>query len=81
MVMGFGCRCGVDRHDHGFAAVGTSAIDVVALLQAHLGNVGEADHLAVTGCHHQAFQFVDIFNLSFGITVEQAEVAGRLTCG
>ncbi len=80
-VDGVGGRCCVDRHDHGFATVGTGAIDVVALLQRHLGDVGEADHLAVTGGDDQPLELVGIADLGLGIAVEQGEVTRRLTGG
>ena len=79
-VDGVGCRCGVDRHDHRFAAIGAGSIDVVALLEGHLGNVGKADHLAVTGSNNQTLQLVDILDLGLGVAVEQGKVTGRLTC-
>ncbi len=80
-VDGVGSRCGVDRHNHGFTAVGAGAIDIVALLHRDLGDVGETDHLAVTAGYHQTLQLFGGVDLRFGIAVEEGEVTGRLTRG
>ncbi|MNO62032.1 hypothetical protein D3C76_526980 [compost metagenome] len=80
-VDGVGGRCGIDGKYHGLAAVGAGAIDVVALLQRHLGDVGEADHLAIPGRYHQTLELVGIADLGLGIAVEQGEIAGGLTGG